>query len=407
MADEGIGEVVGIINCTLEGAKLAGGATVGTIKMAGALTKESAKLITKLMKLLYQVSRYMAVDRKYNKTSGKTSAKVLQTKFSNFEYDEVKFTAAKESIRSMCQGMDEKQLAKVTSKFNEKALRNKFNELAKKNGLLYCRIPNFVENADTNKIEYRYVYPAEQAKANAETRIQFTAYINKLIKEAGIKDEKLAKQIVDEIVPADRNMPLAQAVDRMGLYQCSDEHFDTAMKECYPEYDAKEFLPVEPSEEKKRNFTNFIGRNELNEERLKGNVKDMTIPYSNILYQDRGQVKFVHPDYANVIVTVRPEDVIQSKFISPEYNKDKTAMTSCKGIQISLRNNNTYECEILKVNKQTLTVSSNKRYLFNFDELDKFMKSQNAKARREAKRQKRLEGMPKLTSVTRQMGKAL
>lgn len=374
MTDEGIGEVVGIINCTLEGAKLVGQMAGGTISMAGTLTRESAKLMARLMKLMYQVSRYMAVDRKYNKTSGKTSEKVLQTKFQNLEYDEVKFTNAKEKVLEMCKGMDEKKLSKIADKFDEKTLCARFDTLARKNGLLYCKIPNFVENEDTGKIEYRYTYPAEQAKANAETRTQFAAYINKLLRDIGIKDMK-PEEIVYETVPAGANMPLLQATERLMICQCSDEDFEAAMSKCYPDYEAGAFVPKEPEEEKKRSFSDITEKNEIHEKHINGNIRDMTVPLENIVYQSKEKIKFVHPWYANVLMTVKPEDVVKEQIIESSLPKM---------INITIKRDNAYECDVIRGNSQTNAVKHG-RYQFNPDELDKFMKAQNLKARSAAR----------------------
>lgn len=244
MSEDGIQDFIGVMNITLKGMEDAG-------KVGVTLTRGSLKVMANILKLLSWIVRSIH-DSPYYKTGGKVKNTVLSTKFSDLNYADMQLHSA----HSIYSELSKKYPGnynqdKIDKLLNPNVLEKEFNKLAKKNGLLFAKVPNFIANKDTNTTEFRFAYSKSQEAAMLETKAQMMALISKRLKNCGVKMD-VAKELAEQWMGATKGKPIMNAMDEIGVTAVSNEVFDRAMKETYPSYNPKEFVAKEPSLEKKQ-----------------------------------------------------------------------------------------------------------------------------------------------------------
>ena len=376
MAEDGIQDFIGILNVTMKGVENAGKATKFVADAGFQVAKGSYKVLAKLIKLLTWIFRTIS-EKQYYKTGGKVANKVLQTKFQDLNFDTVRLYSPRDlytKLNSEYPGNYDQ--AKIDKLLNPEALKKEFDNLAKKTGLLYAKIPNFIADKDTGVIEYRFAYSKSQEAAMLETKTQLNALICERLKKCGVKDD-VAKEISKSIVdPSVSGKPLMQNLDEIGIGAVSDKEFETAMVAAYPNYDPAEFTPVEPSEEKKTASIEITENNEYARESAKGNVKE--IAFSKVLLKTPGEhaVTVVLDEYPNAAIKIKESDVLDLK-----KRKDKSGTI---GYKMAIKNDATYEFEVYHVNPVTKEVDytqNPKHYEMTFKEFERMMRENAEKTK--------------------------
>lgn len=368
MEEEGIQDFIGIMNVTLKGMEDAG-------KIGITLTRGSLKVAANIFKLLSWIVRSIH-DNPYYKTGGKVKNKVLSTKFLDLNYSDMQLYSAhgiySELNKQYPGNYDQVKIDKLLS---SSVLEKEFDKLAKKNGLLYAKIPNFISNKDTNIIEFRFAYSKSQEAALLETKSQMMALISKRLKNCGVKKE-VAKKIAEEWIGNTEGKPIMKAMDEIGVTTVSNEVFDTVMKETYPSYDSKEFVAKEPSLEKKIDYIAITDKNEHTQQKNKGNVKDITFSKILVRNANRNEITVVMDEYPNVAIKIRQSDVLNLN----TYKDEQGNMV----YKASLRKDTTYQFEVYQADPVTKKIdfSNNPKYYeMSLKEFDNMMKQNIQKNR--------------------------
>lgn len=359
--EEGIGDYAKVMEVVFNG-----------ISMAGNFSKFTAEAAVKLLGLLwhtlyscgkitYKAGEYIYIGKDLNKTGGKVSNRALLMQAQNqVLYDDIKALSGgkiaekccKENISELCKlkGLDEKTLADVVNnidkykskftkkewsyiekwrsfdrkEYNKEALKQ-FEKICVKAGLKYADVSNFIKNKDTGEVEFHFAFPKDQIENYREVMAQFDAWQTSYFEALKLNKEQI-EQITKATTgdPAKREMPtllvnspVAEAVEKLSM-----EDYHQIMENTFPEYNRNELTPKEPSQETKDFFheaseINGAKADEMSGDRKKVVIKDAIIKnpqtgetISNIGKDAKtGEIQFRHPDYGNVICTVKPEDI--------------------------------------------------------------------------------------------------
>ena len=368
MAEDGIQDFIGILNVTMEGVKATGKAAKYMTDAGFQVAKGSYKVLAKIIKMLTWILRTIS-EKQYYKTGGEVKNKVLQTKFQDLNFDTVNLYSPKNLYTKLNKEYPGNyDQAKIDKLLNPEALKKEFDNLAKKTGLLYAKIPNFITDKDTGVIEYRFAYSKSQEAAMMETKTQLNALIYEKLKKCGVKED-VAKKISNEIVnPSVSGKPLMQNLDVIGIGAVSDKEFETAMVATYPNYDPAEFAPVEPTEEKKTASIEITENNEYARESAKGNVKEIT--FSKVLLKTPSEhaVTVVLDEYPNAAIKIKESDVLDLQ----NWKDEKGTI----GYKMAIKKDATYEFEVYHVNPVTKKVDfaqNPKHYEMTFKEFERMM----------------------------------
>lgn len=370
MSEEGIQDLIGVMNITLKGAE-----DLGKIGMSA--TKGGINTVANICKLLKWIAQSIQ-SLPYHKTGGKVSMKVMGTKFQDLNYNEFKLSLVETKLKEKEKTFSgaNSDIKKAKTLLSEAALKKKVEELSKKYGLVYSRVPNFMANKDTGKEEYRIAFPKSQTEAYQEVTAQLYAYMDKALKKV-IGNEKERKAIIGQVIPECK--PLTAALGEVGVTEVTNEQFDKAMKETYPAYDSKAIAAKEPSEEKKTDYIGIADRNEYAQQKAKGNVK--AVSFSNVLAKNPSEhaITVVMDQYPNAAVKIKEADVLDLDAQLTEEGKVT--------YKAALRKDAVYEFEVYQADPITNKVDftkNPKHYRMSLKDFDNMMKQNAAKTRQKA-----------------------
>lgn len=376
MSEESIQDFIGILNVTMTGLENAGKA-VGAVTNAGfQVAKGSYKALERLCELLTWIARSIK-ESPYNKTGGKLSNKVLTTKFQDLNFSDLRLFYAKSfytNLNKEYPGAYDQ--AKIDKLLNPEILKKEFDNLAKKNGFVYAKVPNFIPDRESGVIEYRFAYSKSQEAAMLETKSQMQALIFEKLIKCGAPEsvaQKYSEKMVEKNVAG---KSVTQNIDELGINRVNREQFEAAMRDTYPKYDPKEFSAVEPSKEKIAILKELEEKNTNEQQKANANVKSVT--FSKILEVDKKNysIKVVLDEYPNVAVRIKNSNILDIQ--------QRTAGHGIKQYQAALRKDATYEFDVYFVNPKTKKVdmSNNpKHYKMTFNEFDLFMKQSREKTK--------------------------
>jgi len=372
MAEDGIQDFIGILNVTMKGIENAGKATKFVADAGFQVAKGSYKALAKIIKMLTWIMRTLS-EKPYYKTGGKVANKVLQTKFQDLHFDTLHLLSAKNVMDIVNKTHQDSYAYKIDeTKFNKllspTVLKKDFDNLAKKYGLLWSPVPNFITDTKTGIVEFKFAYSKQQEEAMLEVKAQLNALIQQRLEACKVPKEakeEIAKNMVD---PTAAGKPLMQNLDEIGIGAVSDKEFEAAMIATYPKYDPMEFAPVEPSEEKKTASIEITENNEYARESAKGNVKE--IAFSKVLLKTPGEhaVTVVLDEYPNAAIKIKESDVLDLQ----EWKDEKGTV----GYKMAIKKDAVYEFEVYHVNpvsKKVDFTQNPKHYEMTFKEFERMM----------------------------------
>ena len=359
MAEEGIQDFIEILNVTLRGMEIGMTATKGTMKV-----------VARISRLLMELARSIK-NLPYNQTSGKMSMKVLGSIYQNMSFNEFKFSDIGERLYSLYKDNEYDQ-QKAMKLLDYKVLEKKFEELARKAGLPYAKVPNFVKNSETGHVEYRIAFPGNKLEEYKEVAAQLSAYIEESLIACGVKNENIRKKVTNDTIPESKS--LSDAISEIGISEVTNEQYEAAMKETYPNYNPLEISPEEPSDEIKSTFFGIPDNNEYTNQKTKDDIKEVT--FTHILIRDlqSQSVTVMMDQYPNVAIKINKSDML---------NYQQTI--SAHGIKqhhAALQKDSTYKFYIYDINPETkkLDTANPKRYKMTLREFEVFMAQQKEKA---------------------------
>ena len=253
MGEAGIQDFIGILNVTINGLEHMG-------HLSLSVTKGTAEAVVRISQVAKWVGKAFSDEKK---VGGRLKNQSIARRFSDLRYSEVQLLSP-ETIYMQLNEMypGNYDLAKIKILLNPLILQKKFDELAQKHGLLYARVPNFIPNKQTGVTEFKFAYSSSQTNAKDATLEQMQAYIAKQLKKCGAK-QKVAKKYA-EAASTNKDTSFTESLPRLGVEKISDEQFQIAMKETYPGY-APELLAQEPTEERKKEYLQFLSKSEAAE----------------------------------------------------------------------------------------------------------------------------------------------
>ena len=145
--------------------------------------------------------------------------KILSTKFSDLNYADMQLHSAHNIYSELSKKYSGNyNQDKIDKLLNPSVLEKEFNKLAKKNGLLFAKIPNFIANKDTNTTEFRFAYSKSQEAAMLETKSQMMALISKRLKDCGVRKE-VAKELAEQWTGTTKGKPIMNAMNEAFVIQ--------------------------------------------------------------------------------------------------------------------------------------------------------------------------------------------
>lgn len=225
MADD-MQELIALMNITIKGLEMMGSIAVTT-------GRGSAFVASRTYKVAECIGH--TLNEKKKKTTGRISGNAMQHRFQDLRFSELPLLAPEKIYKELYSAYPgHYNPVKIGTLLNPLVLQAKFDRLAKKYGLSYAKMPNFIPDKQTGVIELRFAYPAAQTAAKEAVLAQMQAYIAKQLQKCGAKQEA-ARAYAEQQVPA-KDTTFTESLSQIDLEKVTDEEFDRIMLETYPTY---------------------------------------------------------------------------------------------------------------------------------------------------------------------------
>ena len=247
MSEENIQDFIGILNVTINGLESMG-------RLGLQLTKGTIGAASRMISVARWVGATLSTD---TKTSGKVRTSSMVRRFSDLRFTEMPLYSPAVIHRQLNeQYPGNYNLEKIEQFLNPDVLQKEFEKVAKKCGLVYARVPNFIPDQHTGVAEFRFAYSMSQTQAKNEAISQMQAYIAKQLRKCGA--DKHTAQQVSERATGQTDTSFTESLAHLGVERITEDQFDIIMESTYPDYYPEKIEAVEPPEETKLYYRQMI-----------------------------------------------------------------------------------------------------------------------------------------------------
>ena len=240
-------DLVSIMNVTIKGLEELGSLSI-------TVAKGSAFVASRAVQVAQWVGKTMNGEAK---TGGKLKINGISRKFTDLRYSELPLLSPEIIHKQLCEMYPgQYNLTKIKTLLNPVVLQAEFEHLAKKHGLLYARVPNFIPDKATGVVELRFAYSKSQTDAKEAVLAQMQAYIAKQLKKCGVK-QQAAQEYAEQQIPT-KDTTFTESLAQIDVEKVSEEDFNKAMLITYPDYKPATIETKQPPAELQAEYQHLL-----------------------------------------------------------------------------------------------------------------------------------------------------